>query len=65
MDKHIFWIASYPKSGNTLIRAILSALFFSDDGFFDFKMLNNIPIIEDTINLNFIKKNNPEDYKKV
>ena len=28
-------------------------------------MLNNIPIIEDTINLSFVKKNFPEDYKNI
>ena len=32
MNKHIFWISSYPKSGNTLVRAILTGLFYSDDG---------------------------------
>ena len=41
MNKHIFWIASYPKSGNTLLRAILSCLFFSKDGYFNFKMLEH------------------------
>ena len=29
MDKLIFWLASYPKSGNTLLRAILVSLFFN------------------------------------
>jgi len=62
MDKQIFWIASYPKSGNTLLRSILSSIFFTDDGLFNFKLLKNIPIIESTINLNFIKKNNLKDY---
>ena len=47
VPEHIFWIASYPKSGNTLIRALISSLFFSDEGLFDFSMLKNIPIIED------------------
>ena len=27
----IFWIASYPKSGNTLLRSIIASLFFSDN----------------------------------
>ena len=36
MDKQIFWIASYPKSGNTLLRFILISLFFTDDGIFKF-----------------------------
>jgi len=65
MDKQIFWIASYPKSGSTLLRSILSSIFFSEDGLFNFKLLKNIPIIEDTINLNFIKKTHPKDYDKI
>ena len=28
----IIWLASYPKSGNTLLRSILSTYFFSEDG---------------------------------
>jgi hypothetical protein len=36
------WLASYPKSGNTLVRSILSAYFFSEEGFFDFELLRNI-----------------------
>lgn len=38
----IIWLASYPKSGNTLIRSILGAYFFSDDGNFDFDYLYRI-----------------------
>ena len=38
----IIWLASYPKSGNTLIRSMLSAYFFSNDGIFNFELLNNI-----------------------
>jgi len=38
----IFWLASYPKSGNTWIRSLLSAYLFSEDGNFNFKLLNNI-----------------------
>ena len=62
MSKHIFWIASYPKSGNTLVRALITSLFFTDDGVFDFKLLKNIPVIESTYNLNFVKKINTQDY---
>ena len=65
MSKHIFWIASYPKSGNTLLRSIISSLFFSDDGNFRFNMLKNIPIIEDTTNLEFIKQKKTEDYNNL
>ena len=30
----IFWIASYPKSGNTWLRALISAYYYSKDGIF-------------------------------
>tara|TARA_B100000035_G_scaffold300491_1_gene296229 strand:- start:477 stop:1115 length:639 start_codon:yes stop_codon:yes gene_type:complete len=36
------WIASYPKSGNTLVRAMLSSYFFSKDGKFNFELIKNI-----------------------
>jgi len=38
----IIWLASYPKSGNTLLRSMISAYFFTQDGNFNFKTLNNI-----------------------
>ena len=38
----IIWLASYPKSGNTLVRALLSSYFFSKDGIFNFKLIKNI-----------------------
>ena len=38
----IIWLASYPKSGNTFARAMLSAYFFSKEGNFDFKYLKSI-----------------------
>ena len=38
----IIWLASYPKSGNTLIRSMLSAYLFSNDGNFNFDLLKNI-----------------------
>ena len=28
----IIWLASYPKSGNTFVRAFLSAYYFSENG---------------------------------
>ena len=39
----IIWIASYPKSGNTWIRALLSAYLYSQEGFFKFELLKNLP----------------------
>ena len=65
MSKKIFWIASYPKSGNTLIRAILASLFFTKDGIFSFEILKKILLFENFQNLNFIKKENIQDYKKL
>ena len=38
----IVWLASYPKSGNTLLRSILSSYFFSNDGVFKFENLYQI-----------------------
>ena len=38
----IIWLASYPKSGNTLVRALLSSYFFSKDGIFNFKLIKYI-----------------------
>ena len=38
----IIWLASYPKSGNTLTRIFLSSYFFSKDGTFSFELLKNI-----------------------
>ena len=38
----IIWLASYPKSGNTLLRSMLSAYLFSNDGIFNFKLLPKI-----------------------
>ena len=64
--KKISWIASYPKSGNTYMRLLLSAYFYTSDGVIsDFKSIdnifkisryafisnvNNVPSIEDFIN---------------
>ena len=65
MSKKIFWIASYPKSGNTLIRAILASLFFTKDGIFSFEILKKVLLFENFQRLNFIKKENIQDYKKL
>ena len=62
MNKHIFWISSYPKSGNTLVRAILTGLFFSNDGKVKFENMRNIGLFETTRRLNFIKSINEKDF---
>ena len=59
----IFWITSYPKSGNTWIRALISTYLYSDDGNFEFKLLHKIPkfiqekFISPVADLNLLKKN--------
>ena len=42
----ILWIASYPKSGNTWLRALLSSYYYSPDGLFNqefLKMIDQFP----------------------
>ncbi len=65
MNKHLFCITSFTKSGKTLIRFLLTSLFFTNDGMFDLNLLQNIPYIEDTSNLEFIKQINAEDYNNL
>ena len=38
----IIWLASYPKSGNTLVRSMLTSLIYSEDGNFNFNLLKKI-----------------------
>ena len=38
----IIWLTSYPKSGNTYVRAFLSAYYFSLDGKFNFNQISKI-----------------------
>ena len=38
----LIWLASYPKSGNTLLRSMLAAYLFSKDGIYDFSLIRNI-----------------------
>ena len=62
----IIWLASYPKSGNTWLRSIVSSLLYSKSGNFDFELLKNVrqfpekqffkDIIDDFSNFNEIKK---------
>ena len=65
MNKHIFWLASYPKSGNTLLRAILSALFFSESGIFNLNQLEAIRQFESTFNVFKIKEAIGNDINKL
>ena len=38
----IIWLASYPKSGNTWLRALLSSYYYSNNGDFHFNLLKKI-----------------------
>ena len=38
----IIWLASYPKSGNTWLRALLASYYYSENGEFNFKLLPKI-----------------------
>jgi hypothetical protein len=39
----IIWLASYPKSGNTWLRSIISSLLYTDNGEFEVDLLKKIP----------------------
>jgi len=63
----IIWLASYPKSGNTWVRSIISSLLYTNDGIFNFNLLRQLDqfpekknfknLITDFGNFNQIKKN--------
>ncbi len=38
----IFWIASYPKSGNTWLRALISSYYYTEDGRYHQKIIKKI-----------------------
>ena len=56
----IIWLASYPKSGNTWLRALLSSYLYSKDGKFDFNLLNKI----DSFPSERFFKNYPDKFEK-
>ena len=45
----IIWVASYPKSGNTLVRSMLSAYFYSKDGICNFDLIKHINQFPDSM----------------
>ncbi len=61
----IIWIASYPKSGNTWVRALLAYYFFSREDKFKFDLLNHIPNfnVSDYINDKYPLKTNDDIIK--
>ena len=50
----IVWLASYPKSGNTLLRSMLTAYLFSNDGNYSFGLLKNIKQFPNKKTLDFL-----------
>ena len=38
----IIWLASYPKSGNTWVRSMIATLMYTDNGVFNFDLLQQI-----------------------
>lgn len=63
--KKIFWIASYPRSGNTWMRAILSSLFFTETGKFNLNLLKNIVNFDNPDKYEFIKNLNLNDFNRL
>ena len=61
----ILWIASYPKSGNTLMRAITSSLIYTEDGIFDFDLFKKISSLDTNPFYDFVKNLNLEDYNNL
>ena len=64
-NKKIFWLSSYPKSGNTWIRAIISSLFFTTDGVFNFNLLKNFTVFDQESKYDFIKEINEVEYRQI
>ena len=55
----ILWIASYPKSGNTWLRALISSYFYSEDGTYDenlIKLIDQFPTRKFLKDFNYDKK---------
>ena len=65
----IFWIASYPKSGNTWIRSLLCSYYYTNDGVFtDDSLLKNIgqfPEKKHFKKFKSILKFTPDEKKKI
>ena len=64
--KKIFWLSSYPRSGNTWLRLILCGLFFTKDGKIDnLDILKKIPKLDSLNNFEFIKEISINDYNLI
>ena len=60
--KKILWITSYPKSGNTYVRSLLSSLMYTKDGKFNFKLLKKIKQFDISEQYQFVQKIDKHDY---
>ena len=65
MSGHIFWLPSYPKSGNTLLRSILISLFFTNDGIFNLNMISAISQFENSSLIYKNKKIFGDDFNNI
>ena len=64
--KKIFWVSSYPRSGNTWLRLILCGLFFTKDGNVNnLNILKKIPKLDSLNNFEFIKEISINDYNLI
>ena len=64
--KKIFWLASYPRSGNTWLRLILCGLFFTKDGNVEnFDILKKIRKLDSLNNFEFVKEISIDDYNLI
>ena len=64
MSKKILWIASYPKSGNTFMRSLLSSLIYTDSGEFNFNLLKKVKQFDIHLYFKFIKMINEGLYNQ-
>ena len=62
----IIWLASYPKSGNTWVRSMVSSLLYSNDGDFNFELMLKVSQFpEKKYFKNFVKNfNNFDEIKR-
>jgi hypothetical protein len=61
----ILWLASYPKSGNTLLRSLLSTYFYTKDGIFDFELLKNIQYFPSYTFYKYLTIDTKNDYEVI
>jgi hypothetical protein len=67
MLNKIIWLASYPKSGNTYLRLLLTNYFYGNEGLNQFELIKKIPKFEktDTFERALGKKINTENFEYI